>query len=176
MNLPFHYVATTTGFTGMATRSENIGDLQRCPHRKIRDDRDVGWIRQILTAHPRAAPAGCEPRLSGLLFILALAAMAETNAKRKCFLSQRPLGALRQLCDLDDGRLRFRVRPQLFNVSFGVFATRDLLCLLCLLCRLGHSMLLIFWSALLSQIPYQANPLSRDKTLLMTHLGASHAA
>jgi hypothetical protein len=42
MNLQFHYVATTTiGFTGMATRSENIADLQRCPHRKIRDDRDV---------------------------------------------------------------------------------------------------------------------------------------
>ncbi len=90
----------------------------------------------------------CVPSRDRISFVLDeqqdLATMAKSDSKLDRLLPQRPFGAFRELRNLGDGRLRFRMSAQLFHIRIGVFAARDNLL------RLSHSMLLICGSALLA--------------------------
>jgi hypothetical protein len=71
--------------------------------------------------------------------------MAKSDSELKRLLPQRAFAAFCKLHNFNDRRFRLRMSAQLFHVSPGVFATHD-----GLLCLLGHSLLLILWSALLA--------------------------
>ncbi len=51
--------------------------------------------------------------------------MAQSDPKLDRLLPQRTFGALRELRNLGDGRLRLRMSAQLSHIRIGVFATHD---------------------------------------------------
>src|SRR5260370_30366757 len=102
----------------------------------------------------------CVPSRDRISFVLDeqqdLATMAQSDSKLDRLLPQRTFGAFRELRNLGDGRLRFRMSAQLFHIRIGVFAARDNLL------RLSHSMLLICGSALLAHTNTLASCISLD--------------